>query len=153
MTTPRALAIIRTADDFRRAIREWCVVTHITRADLDARAGLADGHASKLLSPRQIKKFGFKSFPLVLAAAGLALVLVEDDEAAAALDRELVSANACDDSCEPTRPHWRSVKGRTWGRRMAARRALKLTAGRRSEIASNAAQARWRQRGALSEDS
>lgn len=138
-TEPRPIAVVRSYDDLRRALRTWCDHIGMTRADLDEQAGLADGHSGKLLAPRAVRRFGNVSLGRVLAATGLMLVL--------AMDVDAQSSDACDDACDAAgvdQPnHWRSVKGRAWARRMAARRALKLTAEQRSEIARKAAQARW----------
>lgn len=139
-TESRPIAVVRSYDDLRRALQMWCTHIGMTRVELDEQAGLADGHSGKLLAPRAVKKFGNVSLGRVLAATGLVLVLATDVDAQP-------TGDACDDACDTggaTQPHhWRSAKGRAWARRMAARRALKLTAGERSAIARKAAQARW----------
>lgn len=77
---PHPIALLRSHDDLRRAVRQWCAENRITRMELDARAGLADGHASKLLAIHPHKKFGSKSMWRVLAANGLTLALVVDPD-------------------------------------------------------------------------
>ena len=70
---PRPIALLRSHDDLRLAVRQWCAENRVTRMELDARAGLADGHASKLLAIHPHKKFGSKSMWRVLAAIGVML--------------------------------------------------------------------------------
>jgi hypothetical protein len=150
---PRPLAICRSYHDLRRAIVDWCERIGMSRAELDLKADLAEGHSGKLLAPRAIKKFGAVSLGRVLAAAGLVLIVAVEPEADDVdVDlRERVAAAASGSASERThgqRPgeHWRSIKGTAWARRMNGRRALKLSPARRREIARQAAQARWRRR-------
>jgi len=117
---PRPL--IRNYDDLQAAVRARSTELGMTRADLDARAGLADGHAGKLLGRRQVKRFGNITLGLVLGALGSALVLVEDNEATAAAP---INASA---------------------RILAKRRAVTQTPDQRSAAARKAAAARWRKR-------
>jgi hypothetical protein len=142
-TEQRAIAVVRSYDDLRIALRAWCSEIGMTRVELDEQAGLADGHSGKLLSPRAVKTFGRVSLGRILAATGLVLVLAMDVDAQPIGD-------ACDDACDETganhAQHWRSVKGRAWARRMAARRALKLSAEQRSAIARKAAETRWQRK-------
>jgi hypothetical protein len=88
------------------------------RLDLDARAGLADGHAGKLLGPAQVKRLGMISLGLVLQALGVKLIMVEDTDE----QLEPIDASA---------------------RMLAARRISKQTPEQRSSAARKAAQARW----------
>ena len=134
------IAIVRSYADLRRAVADWCDHIGMTRAGLDTEAALADGHSSKLLSARAIKKFGNVTLGRVLAATGTVLVLAQDGDAAPAY-----AGDASEDASEQ-RKHWRTNKGPAWGRRMAALRALKQSAAERSEIARKAAQARWQRR-------
>jgi hypothetical protein len=133
------IAIARSYEALRAGIAAWCKAERISRMELDARAGLTDGHAGKILSPRAVKKLGRQTFGAVLNGAGLALVLVRDDETLALIEQLLAASSP---QAIP-RQHWRQIKGTAWGRRMAGRRTLKLTRQRRSEIAKHAAQARW----------
>ena len=132
----RLLAVIRGNDDLRRAVAGWLTQIGMTRAELDVQADLADGYSGKLLGSKAIKRFSNKALWRVLAAAGLALILVEDSDAAVPSQPSSQAPDA--------RPHWRSTKGSSWGRRMAALRADKLTAARRQEIGRMGARARWR---------
>ena len=142
---PRPLAIVRSYHDLHEAVRAWSDEIGMTREQLDAEAGLANGHAGKLLSPRAIRTFGNVSLGRVLAALGLVLVLTEDGEAVERIEQRMTAEkNARNDACDKIPPqHWRLAKGSAWGRRMAARRALKLTAEERSASARRAAKARW----------
>jgi len=151
----RPLAVCHSYDDLRRAIVAFCADQGVTRQQLDLDAGLGDGHASKLLSPRTaqraLKRFGGSSFGRVLDALDLEIVLQLRADAEVYGEQP---NNACDDaSATPDaaaqidrQPHpvdWRRKRGPGWGRRMAARRALLLTPEQRSASARTAARARW----------
>jgi hypothetical protein len=132
--TPRSIGTARSYDDVRRIVAEHCASIGMTRAELDAEAGIADGNAAKALARRARKRLGWVTLGRVMAAVGLVLQVAIDPDAQAA-------PQAC--STRAPRQHWRQKRGSAWGKRLAARRALKLSADRRSEIARNAAQARW----------
>jgi hypothetical protein len=139
---PRQLAIVRSYDDLRQALRARSGELKITSAELERRAGLADGHAATLLARRGRKRLGRTSWELTLAALGIVLIAVEDSEAVAEIERLICSQASSQAS---PAPHWRdrNRKRHAWARRMAALRAIKVPAERRSEIARAAAQARW----------
>jgi hypothetical protein len=140
---PRPIATVRSYDDLRRAVADWCDHIHMTRAELDTQAGLADGHASKLLSAKARKRLGIVSLGRVMAAAGLVLIVAIDPES------EIGGNPTCEPACEENgRPakHWRTHKGTAWGKRMAARRALKLTPEQRRDIARKGGRARHQRR-------
>jgi hypothetical protein len=123
----RQLSSIRLYEDLQAALRERSAELGMTRIALDAKAGLADGHASKLLAPAQPKRFGWTSLPLVLQALGVRLALLNDDESKFGP----VGRPEPIDACAST---------------MALRRAAKLSPDRRREIASKAGLARWHRR-------
>ena len=134
------MAIVRSYRDLHHALRAWSTAQHVTRQQLDTDAGLANGHAGKLLAPVPVKHLSHVTLGRVLAALGLALVLVRESDLLA-----LPAPNAAEDASADARitNHWRNNKGQAWGRRMAARRALKMTAEQRRASARKAAQARW----------
>jgi hypothetical protein len=140
--SPRPIAICHNYNQLRAAIAAFCAGQRITRAQLDAGAGLADGHSSKLLGGGAVRSFSRVTLGRVLDALELEIVL--QVRAEAVLRAELqkhADENACDG--KPARQDWRRNRGRAWGKRMAARRALLLTRGQRSAIARKAAAARW----------
>jgi len=112
-TEPRPIAVVRSYSDLREAISAWCASIHMTRAELDADAGLTDGHSGKLLSRREIKKFGNVTLGRVLAAVGLVLILAQEQE---------TPSHASSHASQPPPPpqHWRTSKGSSWGRRMGS---------------------------------
>jgi hypothetical protein len=132
------IAIVRSYDDLRRVVADWCESIHLTRAELDVEAGLADGHASKLLGRRARRKLGIVSLGRIMAAAGLVLIVARDHEA------PLRKSTASTYASTTRQNQWRRNRGTAWGRRMAALRALKLAPEQRSEIARKAALARHR---------
>jgi hypothetical protein len=141
-SAPRLLAIVRDYGDLHAILRAKSSALGLTRAEMDHRVGLAAGHSSKLLARVPTKRLGALTFGPVLAAFGLALIVVEDDESLSLIERQLgASENATDK--KPSRYDWRLKKGSGWARRMNALRKLKLTAEERSASASRAARVRW----------
>jgi hypothetical protein len=140
--TPQPIATVRSYDELRRAVADYCDRIGMTRMELDRRAGITEGHAGKLLARKAVKKFGPMSLGLVLAATGLVLIVAEDHEAQPHAEHAHDNASG-----EPTK-HWRYTRGSGWGRRMAALRTLKQSAAERSASASKAARARWQRRAA-----
>src|SRR5579862_1837204 len=113
----RPIALARSYADLRRIIADWCAQTGMTRAELDAEAGLADGHAGKLLSDKASRRLGAVTFGRVLAAAGLVLIVAVDPDAPPRPAKP-------DKAGGSQAKHWRRQRGSGWGRRMAAMRAL-----------------------------
>jgi hypothetical protein len=139
-TVPRPIAIVRSYDDLRRVVADWCESIHLTRAELDIEADLAEGHAGKLLARRARKKLNIVSLGRIMAAAGLVLIVARDHEAPQR------KSTASTHASTTRQNHWRRNRGTAWGRRMAALRALKLSPEQRSEIARYAANARHQRR-------
>jgi hypothetical protein len=139
-TAPQPIAIVRSYDDLRRVVADWCESIHLTRAELDVEAGLADGHASKLLGRRARRKLSIVSLGRIMAAAGLVLIVARDNEAPPRKSTASTYASTTRQN------HWRRNRGTAWGRRMAALRALKLAPEQRSEIARHAANTRHQRR-------
>jgi hypothetical protein len=139
LDAPRSIALARSYSDVQRAIADYCERTSMTRAELDAEAGIADGNSSKALARRARKRLGWVTLGRILAAAGLVLIVAVDPETP---PRDFDASNSASRLRYSRSKHWRRNRGSNWGRRMAALRALKLSATRRSEIARNAALAR-----------
>lgn len=143
------LALVRSYDELHAALRERAAELGISRLELDAVAGLAHGHAGKILGLAQVKKLGPVSMPLVLEALAVRLALIEDAQAlqrldrvprrrrtgAAAVEAQPVSMATADDIL---REHLRELSRRG----VEARK--RLPAERRSELASIASRARWK---------
>jgi hypothetical protein len=140
---PRAVPL-RTYDDVCRAVADHCEQIGMSRAELDFEAGLTDGHSSKLLSRIPRKRMTWNTLRKILAATGSALQLVKDPNAA---PRDLDASNIESKRQRYDRTkHWRNVKGPAWGRRLNAKRNIKVTSARRIEIATKAARARWQRK-------
>jgi Stress-induced bacterial acidophilic repeat motif len=140
---PRPIALARSYSDVHRAIADHCERIAMTRAELDAEAGIADGNAAKALARRARKRLGWVTLGRVLAAAGLVLIVAIDPDAPV---RDVVASQSASRVRYSRAKHWRNVKGSAWGRRMAALRALKLSPERRREIARKGGQARHQRR-------
>ncbi len=150
----RPLAVARNFDDIRKIFRARCDELNVGRATIDKVGGLADGATSKLLAPVRDQEMGRISFPAMLGALGLAVVVVEDTEAIGKLRHRLAPRSAAHvndaDAKKLTRRRRRIAnawKGNSaWGRVMAARRQLVQSQYKRKQIARNAARARWEKR-------
>jgi hypothetical protein len=132
------LGAARSFADLSRIVADYCEQIGMSRATLDAEAFIGSGHAAKALARRARKKLGWTTFGRVMEAVGVLIYVVRDP--AAQIPASIVASRNNDGRNH----HWRNVKGPAWGRRMAAMRALKLPAERRSEIARHAAQVRHR---------
>jgi hypothetical protein len=95
--------LIETPSELRLAIDARRRELGISMRALDDVAGLADGHASKLLGPSGVKNFGGMSLSSVLSALGLRLVLVSDDAAIPAVTRRAMEAIGSAGNTSPIR--------------------------------------------------
>jgi len=138
--TPQPIATVRSYEELRRTVADWCRQISMSREELDAEAGLTSGHAGKLLAERASKKFGFVTLGRVMAAAGLVLIVAIDPDAPPR------AAHASGNANGSVTMHWRKHRGTAWGRRMAALRTLKQSPAERRANARKAAQARWQRR-------
>jgi hypothetical protein len=148
MTAPtldglRPVAVVRSYPELRDCVAAWCTRTEISRLELDERAGLASGHAGKLLSQRPTRRIGIVTLGRIMAALGLTMVICAEGDVSAADASVDASVDASD---RKPRQHWRSNKGAAWARRMNGLRALKLSEKERHDIAQQAALARHRRR-------
>jgi hypothetical protein len=143
--TPRPLAIVRDYDGLHALLRARSGELGLTREQMDERVGLTAGHSSKLLARVPSKRLGAATFGPVLAAFGIALIAVEDNEALALIEQQLSASDRASDE-KPNRYDWRRMKGTGWARQMNGLRTLKLTPEQRRASASRAARARWKSR-------
>jgi len=139
------IAIVRDYGDLHRLLRARSRELGITRERTDERIGLAAGHSAKLLARVPRKRLGLSTLGPFLAAFGIVLIVVEDDEALTLIEQRLRASEHAPDET-PCRYDWRGKKGSGWARRMNGLRRLKLTAAQRSASASRAARARWGKR-------
>lgn len=130
------LGAARSFADISRIVADHCEQIGMSRATLDAEAFIGSGHAAKALAKRARKKLGWTTLGRVMEAVGVLIYVVRDP--AAQIPASIVASR----NNNSRDHHWRNVKGTAWGRRMAAMRALKLPADRRTEIARHAAQVR-----------
>jgi hypothetical protein len=146
----RVFASVDSLADIHAALRDRFEALEISRAEIDAAAGLADGYASKLLAAPPIKHFGLMSLFPTLQIAGLRLALIEDP-AAAARTAKLKKRVRHKVRCQPagsarmvaaTRP----TVLRELGAKGGNARMAKLTPDGRRQLASRAAKARWKGR-------
>jgi hypothetical protein len=73
-----ALAVIHDYDELRIALRARAEALDISRIEIDRIAGTANGYAGAVLSDTARKRIGPARLGPMLAALGLALVVVED---------------------------------------------------------------------------
>lgn len=74
-------AAIRDMPGLVDALRKRRDELNISHETIDSIAGLQAGYCSKLLAPRPIKNLGPMSLEAMLGALGLAIVVVEDEDA------------------------------------------------------------------------
>jgi hypothetical protein len=86
------LAVVRSTADLHEVFRQRVVELEISLETIDAIAGLPTRYSAKLLSLDPKKHFGAISFEALLGALGLMLIVVEDAEALARVQRRLVAA-------------------------------------------------------------
>ena len=87
-----ALGTCRTADDLRAVMRQRVAELNISLETLDAIAGLPTRYSSKVLGLQPTRRFGQFSLDGLLGALGLMLIVVEDAEALARVQRRLEAA-------------------------------------------------------------
>jgi hypothetical protein len=73
-------------DGLRQALRRRVEQLNVSRNCLDAVSGLPAGYTGKLLAPYGRKKIGGMSFGLIVRAAGLKMVLVDDPDASGSVN-------------------------------------------------------------------
>jgi hypothetical protein len=114
----------------------------LSRETIDAISGLPAGYASKLFSPRPIKRLGSKSLPLISPTLAVKLIVAADEQATAALQartgiRPRVANAVRTDviRIEFSRRHFR---------KMGKRSRANMTAEQASALGRRGARARWR---------
>ena len=90
--TERPLGICRTSDDLRAVMRRRVAELNISLDTLDHIAGLPTRYCSKVLRVQPTRGFGQFSLDGLLGALGLMLIVVEDAEALARVQRRLEAA-------------------------------------------------------------
>jgi hypothetical protein len=149
-TDVRVFAEIGSLDDIHAALRDRFEALEISRATIDAVAGLTDGYAGKLLAMPPIKRFGHTSLFPTLQVAGLRLVLIEDEDALART-RKLRKRVRNQVRCKPagatrTLAASRPAVLRELATKGGKARMANLTSAARRRLAKAAAQARWSRR-------
>lgn len=120
----KPLAVVTDWHEFRRILRERCDQLNVSRVTLGAIGGFSDGEAARLIGPDPPQGFGPVSFPAMLAALGIAVLVVEDAAALALIKHRLVPRN---EKCvRAARVRWRKRKPR---RRRHARRTISTGVG------------------------
>jgi hypothetical protein len=143
----RVFASIGSIEDIHDALRNRFEALQLSRAVIDAAAGLADGHASKLFSVPPIKRLGNLSLFPTLEAAGLRLALIEDPEAMVRTQGHQKRARN-QVRCKPAGTRRMIAASRpTVLRELATKggraRMAKMTPDGRRQLAKLAAKARW----------
>jgi len=145
MTEP---AIVRSVDDVLRLVNERAELLGLRREDIDYLAGLASGHAGKLLSVPPQKRPAPATVFLLAGAVGYGVALVEDASALRAAKKEARNRKLN----RPKAVQWRNAKALSMMHEEAVKRgkmggsaaAAKMKPEQRSKRAKRAARARWR---------
>jgi hypothetical protein len=135
----RELGEVWSYEDLHRIMRARASELNLSRESIDAIAGLQDGYAAKLLSPRPIKKLGPLSIPLVLPALGLKLIVIVDEQQTRKIQAR-ISQPRRQASVRSAAVHF-ALSQRSRAR--AAPIHAKMSKERASELGRRAALARW----------
>lgn len=143
-----APAIVRSVDDVLRLVNERAEMLGLRREDIDNRAGLASGHAGKMLSVPPQKRPTLSTVFLLVGAVGCGVALVEDESALRAAKREAKNRKIN----RAKALQWRNSKALSMMHELAKQRgkmggnaaAANMTPAQRSRRAKRAAKARWR---------
>jgi hypothetical protein len=153
-TDVRVFAPIDSMPDLHAAVRARVEELELSRATIDAAAGIPDGYAAKLLAQLPVKRFGATSMWPVLRVVGLKLALVDDPEALASVtfklpkrDRAQVRSRCQADAGLGTKPSLTAILSSA-GSRGGKARMRKLSPAARRRLARSAAAARWERRAA-----
>lgn len=147
--TERRLAIVRNGSELQRALRDRAEELQLSRSELDRLSGLLDGYSSKLLCDPPMKQITADTlFPLA-GAMRVAVVLVEDPQAAEHLKNQPPR-----DTHKVRRgtEHWRNAKASGLVREIMQQHGLKGGRARFATMSptqlakhqSKASRARWR---------
>jgi hypothetical protein len=143
------IAEIVDYDSLHRALRERREALDLPFTEVDKAGGLASGHASKILSPSQIKRATLATVGFLAPALGAKLVLVEDLQSLEQLKKHFRTRQVKTPgrSVPWGRPGTQMVVSLRFVKRIARKggeaRARKLTPAQRSASARKAAKARW----------
>src|SRR5215469_15439449 len=143
MSDRRELATVTDYDTLIAALRARADELNVARLVIDETAGLQSGYTGKLLGAAQIKTIGRISMGPLLGALGLALVVVEDPEAAARaarMPKRRVTWPQVTRKQAPARIFLFTAEN---AREMGARRWLGVPERKREILARRAARARW----------
>ena len=153
-TDVRVFAPVDSMPDLHAAVRARVEELELSRATIDAAAGIPDGYAAKLLAQLPVKRFGATSMWPVLRVAGLKLALIEDPEALESVtfrlpkrDRAQVRTQCQANAGLSTKPSLTAILASAGSRGGKARMQKLSNAGRR-RLARSAAAARWGKRAA-----
>lgn len=143
--TARIIATARTYDELLAALRLRIAELNVSTETIDSVAGLPERYTVKLFAPVPVKGLGRVSMGLLLGALGLKLDVVVDDAAYARVRDRLVQRSCANGGMLAT--PWRERVGDSqWGKVMAARRTLLVSASRRRQIAKKASKTRWQKK-------
>lgn len=107
----RPLALVKDWHEFRQVLRDRREELKVSCATLGAIGGFSDGEAGRLIGPAAPQDFGHISFPAMLAALGIAILVVEDAAALALIKDRLVPRNEA--SVRAAQKRWRKRRRRS----------------------------------------
>lgn len=152
-------APLRTMAELVQALRDARDERGVTHENLDAIAGVPGGYTSKVLAPSPIRHVGYKSLGDIMGALGKALVMVDDPEAIAKVQRRWVKRkrpqklDAGKQDAAPSLASVVSISERMKEIRKLVKRESLSNAGKRrlktmkkrarQRVASHAARMRW----------
>jgi hypothetical protein len=145
MSDGAPIAEVRTYFELLAALRERVDELNVSGKTLDALSGLTDGYFQKLIGIKPQRTLGPGMLDTVLATLGVKLLLIRDEEAEARLHATAAKLNQRlgeRKGFQVRRPKTVVLTSASY-RKLNRLRLERLSPERRSEIARQAAQARW----------
>jgi len=154
--------IVRSLEDIQVELRSIAETRGMTRLTIDELAGLASGHAAKLLGPIPAKRLGPETLPRLLRALALRLVLEDDPERLAEIAEHLHGRSEGHANTHVVRIHLKTLsyvnkvaarmirrERRKWALEATKQRLAALSPEHRTRLAKIAIRARWKKYRAL----
>jgi hypothetical protein len=141
---PRVIATVSSYQEMLAALRSRVTELQINGERFDHFAGLPTGYLSKLIGAKPIRRLGMVSFQPVLAALGLRLLVIEDQEATERLKNCLPPRNPSYVRSVAVHGHLTTRFLQKIGRKGGENSRVNLSKRLRKQLARKAALARWR---------
>lgn len=156
MTEPRQIAVVRDYPALLEALRQRAVELRVTRKQIAEIAGIAEGYAGTLLTPHSRKSFGLNTMGPILGALGIALLVIEDEQALKYVKNRLGEGNQTymrNGGANAPLIFKLSRRRMRYLAKLASEGRKKIPPWKRRQLARRAARARWRKAKRLAAES